>query len=100
MMHRTISEATWHEDGIEPVEDYLSTVRPPLDLDDLDDGRCKASTWRGPRPQRPDYENHFGPGGFNRCIGREGHVNHLHKDEWGHVFTIDPVRVVRVEPTS
>lgn len=64
---------------------------PTVDLDTLADGRCTATTW-GPStrpPTKPVYENFFGPGGYNRCIGGTDHANPLHKDEWGHVFTVD-----------
>lgn len=89
----------WRED-----EDESGTVlsaREPISLDDIDDGRCKASSWRVKPPQKPTYESHFGVGGFNRCIGSEGHANRLHKDEFGDVFRINPdgtgFRVVRTE---
>lgn len=72
----------------------------PFDIDTLDDGRCKASSWRGPLPNKPMYHSYFGPGGFNRCSGPDGHVNHLHRDEWGNVFRLDPFRVVRREPNE
>ena len=29
---------------------------------------------------------------------RRRHVNPLHRDEWGNVFSLDPFRVVRKEP--
>lgn len=90
----------WREDVVEHPEPP-PRKRTPIDIDALQDGRCKASTWRkATMPKKPDYENHFGPGGYNRCIGSSGHVNWLHKDEWGHVFTVDDeghVRVVRTE---
>lgn len=71
--------------------------RVVVDLDALDDGRCKASTYRTSRmPDRPTYENHFGPGGYNRCIGRVDHPNPTHKDEWGHVFS-ETGRILRIE---
>lgn len=92
----------WAEDVDEKVP-QPTEGRQVVHLDELDDGRCKASTWRlnGHKPAKPTYENHFGPGGFNRCIGSEGHSNRLHKDEWGYVFSQSPetgkVKVVRLE---
>jgi hypothetical protein len=89
----------WDENVIESAA-ARPRPREHVDLDTLDDGRCKASTWRPstPRPAKPTYENHFGPGGYNRCIGSEGHVNPLHKDEWGYVFAAQPVlKVIRHE---
>lgn len=80
-------------DEVEPVV----RKREVVDLDALDDGRCTASSWRAAKPLRSTYDNHFGPGGFNRCVGHDGHANHLHKDEWGNVFGVDPFRVVRKE---
>lgn len=89
---------TWDPDVIEAVSPVAGRkAREVVDIDTLDDGRCKASTWRVAVPSRPTYESHFGPGGFNRCIGPAGHVNPLHKDEWDQVFSIDPFRVVRKE---
>lgn len=79
----------WDEDKIEPIPYPVREPkqRKPVGLDEINDGRCKFSSWSGPKPAKPTYENHFGPGGFNRCIGSEGHVNPLHKDEWGNVFS-------------
>lgn len=92
---------TWDQNTIEVVPEP-SPRGQHVDLDTLDDGRCKASSWRVKRAAKPDYEGHFGPGGYNRCIGDEGHTNPLHKDEWGNVFRVDPdgthFRVVRTEP--
>lgn len=90
---------TWDPDVIEPPVTPAEPRKPRevVDIDTLDDDRCKASTWRASVPSRPTYENHFGPGGFNRCIGPEGHVNPLHKDEWDLVFSTEPFRVVRKE---
>lgn len=89
----------WNENVPEVDHNFNTTVH----LYELDDGRCKATSW-GPAhtklPQKPKYENHFGPGGFNRCIGGDRHRNELHKDEWGHVFSVDGsggVKVKRIE---
>lgn len=71
--------------------------RVVVDIDEIDDGRCKVSSWRAVPPKRATYEGHFGPGGFNRCVGHQGHANPLHKDEWGNVFALEPFRVVRKE---
>lgn len=90
--------AAWSPDVDEPPV-TTTRRREVVDIDTLDDGRCKASSWRGRIPRRPDYESHFGPGGFNRCVGPDDHVNRLHKDEWGNVFKTDPFRVVRREAT-
>lgn len=79
----------WDENVDEAVPSTGTGTREPVDLDTLDDGRCKASSWRVRKPATPTYENHFGPGGFNRCLGSEGHVNRLHKDDWGHVFAVN-----------
>jgi hypothetical protein len=75
------------------------TKSVPFDLDTLDDGVCKASSWRSDRLTRKrTYDNTFGTGGFNRCQGPEGHANHLHKDHWGIVFQVEPkFRVIRKE---
>lgn len=92
--------ATWDEDVVETPTAPPQPTRVPIDLNALTDGRCKASTWRGGIPAKPTYENHFGPGGYNRCIGTAGHDNPLHKDDWGYVFTVDDagrVRIVRLE---
>ena len=89
----------WDPDVIEAVPPVKA--KPEVfDLSTLDDGRCQASSWRGggKPPRRPKYETYFGPGGYNRCVGQEGHVNPLHRDEWGNVFSLDPFRVVRKEP--
>lgn len=67
---------------------HLRATREVVDIDTLDDGRCKASSWRSRPPVRPTYENLFGPGGYNRCIGTKEHVNPHHKDEWGNVFML------------
>jgi|PlaIllAssembly_1097288.scaffolds.fasta_scaffold75052_5 hypothetical protein len=85
-------------DEVEPV--VRVRTRDVLDLDALDDGRCKASSWRGGQPDKPTYQNVFGPGGYNRCVGGAGHANRLHKDEWGNVFQLEPFRVVRKEEAS
>ena len=42
----------------------------------MSEEQCEASTWRGPRPQKPKYENLYGPGGFNRCVFPAGHHGH------------------------
>lgn len=78
-----------HDAGDGPRPSDRTKRGPVVDLARLDDGRCHATTWAAARkpPAKPTYENHFGPGGYNRCIGSEGHANPLHKDEWGHVFT-------------
>lgn len=96
---------TWNEDNGDEPTNRPPSGRPcrlrdtPIDLDALADGRCKASSWRVKRPAKATYENHFGPGGFNRCIGSEGHANPTHKDEWGYVFVADDgsVRILRLE---
>lgn len=91
--------ATWNPDAVETAPERVGRG-PVVHLDDLDDGRCKASSWRHPLPAKPTYENHFGPGGYNRCIGDEGHANRLHKDEWGYVFRAEAdggFRIVRLE---
>lgn len=73
---------------------------------DADDGRCKGTSWGPARMQgsqgtaakkRPDYENFYGPGGYNRCVyTTEEHVQH--RDEWGNVFVLEPkFRTLRVE---
>jgi hypothetical protein len=80
----------WNPD-VPDVEPEVIKAREPIDIDALNDGRCKASTWgpsRAKLPAKPTYENYFGPGGFNRCIGPEDHSNPRHKDEWGHVFEL------------
>lgn len=90
---------TWDENVVESEAASAHVLRrsSPIDLDTLDDGRCKASSWRG-AIGRGTYENHFGRGGYNRCVGKEGHANPLHKDEWGQVFRLTPsFRVVRRE---
>ena len=93
----------WREDVDE--QPAVPTEATPIisSPDSLDDGRCVASSWRGKVPtQRPTYESWFGPAGYNRCIGSAGHVNRLHKDEWGYVFSLaddrTEFRVVRHEP--
>lgn len=106
MTTRIQGSATWDEDATEDLGQLVRSSRTPVDLDDIQDGRCKASSWRdrGVTRQRPTYENHFGPGGYNRCIGTEGHTNSRHKDEWGHVFEVDEdgtnFRVIRMEPAN
>lgn len=85
-----------HTDGPVPMQ-----RRQPIDPETLEDGRCLASSWRSPMPKNTrTYENWFGPGGYNRCIGHEAHRNPLHKDEWGHVFSLDPFHVVYTEEPS
>lgn len=65
-------------------------------LDDLNDGRCKVSSYGEPiKTKEPRYEHYFGTGGFNRCIGPDGHNNPTHKDEFGNIFTIVDVFGVR-----
>ncbi len=88
----------WDPDVDEPV--VVVQLKERFDFDALDDGRCKASSWRGGRGGKPTYENVFGPGGYNRCVGGAGHANRLHKDEWGNVFQLEPFRVVRKEEAS
>jgi hypothetical protein len=104
---RHIMDTTWDE--ADPGDGPRAPHRargPVVNLDTLDDGRCHATTWAGARkpPRAPTYENHFGPGGYNRCIGSEGHANPLHKDEWGHVFSVDEdgavTQVRRETPTD
>lgn len=90
----------WHEDTPE-ISPGVRSSQEPIDIDTLEDGRCKASSWRkGKLPEKPTYESHFGPSGYNRCIGRVDHLNELHKDEWGNVFLKKEdggTRVVRTE---
>lgn len=92
---------TWNENDPRPYAHAPTSRREHIDLDELDDGRCKASTWNPHyKPEKPDYENHFGPGGYNRCIGSEGHANPTHKDEWGHIFVRTEqgsLRILRME---
>lgn len=95
-----MSDTVWDENVVEPVVKPIEKVALPFDYDSLDDGRCKVSSWRGPKAQKRTYENVFGPGGFNRCIGKADHANLLHKDEWGNVFQADPFRVIRKENPS
>lgn len=79
----------WDEhDPTPPPNPEPLRTREVVDLDALDDGRCKATSWSpaGRPPKKPTYENHFGPGGYNRCVGSAGHANPTHKDEWGNVF--------------
>lgn len=103
-MRKTSQPATWDQDKPAPAEE--PERNPYIDIDALDDGRCKASTFRqSQRTQKPRYTNWFGPGGYNRCIGDEGHANPQHKDEWGYVFLQDhpggPVKTLRhEEPTK
>lgn len=86
----------WDENAPEP-----QPLRPPpFDLSTLDDGRCHSTSWRPQRPAKVRYESVFGPGGYNRCVGSDGHANPLHKDEWGNVFRTDPFRVTRHENPS
>lgn len=96
---------TWDPD----VDETAAVVTPPrmplADPAELNDGRCIASSWRAAVPRRrPHYESWYGPGGYNRCVGHADHANPLHKDEWGHVFRVDPdgtnFRVIRMESTS
>jgi hypothetical protein len=87
----------WDENDTTDGVQGSARARVPVSLDDIDDGRCKGSSWRNDKTAKPTYQNHFGPGGFNRCVGTEGHANPLHKDEWGNVFTAEPFRVVRKE---
>lgn len=89
-------------DGL-PESEPAKEPKEYVDLNSLDDGRCKASSYRVARmPERTTYENLFGVGGYNRCMGASGHANPLHKDEWGHVFRVDEdganFKVVRQEP--
>lgn len=91
---------TWDENAGEE-DRFVQSAREIVRLDELEDGRCKASSWRIKAPVKPTYESHFGPGGFNRCIGHEDHRNPTHKDEWGHVFRVNQdgtdFRVLRTE---
>lgn len=98
--------AAWNQDvvEVEPVKPTPKVRRRQyVDIEGLSDGQCKASSWRGNVAQpvaKPTYENLFGPGGYNRCIGDEGHASNLHKDDWGNVFQITETggfKVVRVE---
>jgi hypothetical protein len=94
---------TWDENDPTMPTQPQRPRREVVDLDTLDDGRCKASSWSGRKPAKPTYENHFGPGGYNRCIGSDGHPNPTHKDDWGYVFIQDPeghVRTLRREEPS
>jgi hypothetical protein len=86
----------------ENVDETPPEPDPAIDINALDDGLCKASSWRTPLPQKPTYENHFGPGGFNRCVGSADHLNRLHKDGWGNVFEVAGTgfRVIRREGRS
>lgn len=92
----------WDENEVEVEVERPSILKQVVYLDELDDGRCKASSWRSNAtlPRKPTYEHHFGVAGYNRCIGSEGHANQYHKDEWGFVFHIAPdgaFRVIREE---
>lgn len=96
----------WDESNADDAAVFVEPTAPKeyVDIDALDDGRCKASSWRVKQPEKTSYESLFGRGGYNRCIGAAGHANPLHKDEWGHVFRVDPdgsnFKVVRQEPLN
>ena len=92
----------WDENDAEDGPEPGAEPKQYVDVDTLDDGRCKASTYRDKQPAKTTYESLFGRGGYNRCIGGADHPNPLHKDEWGHVFRLDEggFRVVRNEPTN
>jgi hypothetical protein len=55
------------------------------------DGRCTVSSWRpaGKRPRLLDFQNVYGPGGYNRCRYDADTPHGEHADEWGNVFTLD-----------
>lgn len=92
----------WDENVVETVVFAKKDVQPRFEsVEEIDDGRCKASSYRQyPMPKKKTYETFFGPGGYNRCIGAEGHANPVHKDEWGNVFAVKPtggVKKIRTE---
>jgi hypothetical protein len=105
MAARERPSSMWDENVVEPERVlYGKQQKVYVTLDEIHDGRCKASSWqRHGRPTKTTYENLFGPGGYNRCIGREGHTNPTHKDEWGHVFVqteTGGVRQIRTEESE